>query len=92
MSRAVLQIPVSKTLRTKAEKAALDYGFSSLQEIMRVFMTKLAKKAIDVSFQEIVNLSSRAASRYEKMDKDFSIGKNIHLAKTVKNLKNQLSE
>ena len=92
MSRTVLQIPVSKTLRTQAENAALDYGFSSLQEIVRVFMAKLAKKSIEISFQENIHVSPRAQRRHEKMDEDFACGKNVYFAKTVKALKAQLSE
>jgi len=92
MSRTVLQIPVSKTLRSQAEAAASDYGFSSLQEIIRVFMAKLANKAIEVSFQEKVNLSPQAQRRYQKMDRDFTVGKNVFFAKSVKELKPQLSK
>ena len=92
MDKTVLQIPVSKSLRIKAESAALDYGFSSLQEIIRVFMTKLAKRAIEVSFQEVIKLSSEAESRYQKMDEDFSLGKDVYFVKTVKELKSQLSK
>lgn len=92
MDKVILQVPVAKTLRRKAEKTALDYGFSSLQEAIRVFMAKLAKKTIEVSFQEVVRLSSQAEARLGKMDKDFSIGRDIYIAKTVKELKDQLSE
>lgn len=91
MARTVLQVPVSKTLRAKAENAAYDFGFSSLQEVIRVFMTKLAQGAIEVSFQETVKLSDEARNRYEKMDKDFSTGKNVYFARSIKALKNQLS-
>ena len=91
MAKVVLQIPVSKDLRVKAEKTALDYGFSSLQEVMRVFMTKLAKKTIDFSFQEVVKLSSRVEKHLREIDEDFSIGKDVYSAGTVRDLKNQLS-
>lgn len=91
MDKTVLQIPVSKTLRVKAENAALNSGFSSLQEIIRVFMKKLATRSMEVSFQETINLSSRAKNRYQKMDKDFTLGKNISGARNLKNLKAQLS-
>lgn len=85
-----MQVPVSKALRIKAESAALDYGFSSLQEVVRVFMTKLAKRTIEVSFQEVIMLSSKAQDRYQKMDEDFSLGKNVFSAKSVEELKTQL--
>lgn len=91
MDKTVLQIPVSKNLRIKAENAALASGFSSLQEVIRVFMKKLATRSIEVSFQEVVKLSPRAERRYQKMDKDFVIGKNVYSAKTIEELKTQLS-
>lgn len=92
MDKTILQIPVSKNLRMEAETAAYDFGFSSLQEIIRVFMAKLAKRAIDISFQEAIVLSSKAEVRYQKMDKDFSAGENLYFAKSVEKLKVQLSK
>lgn len=92
MDKTVLQIPVSKDLRIRAEDTALEYGFSSLQEAIRVFMAKLAQKAIEISFQESFKLSPQADSRYQKMDKDFAVGKDIYFAESVKQLKKQLSE
>jgi len=92
MNRTVLQIPVTKSLRGQAEAMALNYGFSSLQEVIRVFMKKLATGAIDISFQEVVVLSSKATNRYQKMDEDFKLGKNIYSAKTVKEFESQLLE
>jgi len=92
MNRTVLQIPVSKALRTQAENAAYDFGFSSLQEVIRVFMTKLAKKSLVISFQEVRELSSKAKLRYEKMDQDFAAGKNIFFAQTVDELEKQLAK
>ena len=46
MQRAVLQVPINSQLRQQAEKAAMSQGFSSLQEIVRLFLTKLAEKGI----------------------------------------------
>ncbi len=92
MARTVLQIPVSKSLRIKAENAALDYGFSSLQEVIRVFMAKLAKRTIEISFQEAIRLSPKAEKRYQRIDEDFLREENVYFAKTVKDLKAQLSE
>ena len=87
-----MQIPVSKTLRGQAEAAALDYGFSSLEEVIRVFMKKLAKGVIDISFREVVMLSSKSADRYQKIDEDFRLGKSIYSAETIKELQSQLSK
>ncbi|PIY66068.1 hypothetical protein COY91_01180 [Candidatus Shapirobacteria bacterium CG_4_10_14_0_8_um_filter_39_15] len=92
MNRTVLQIPVSKNLRIKAEEAALAYGFSSLQEVLRVFMNRLANKSVEVSFQPIINLSTASAARLEKMDKDFEDNKNIFIAKDLDDLKRKLAK
>lgn len=90
MDKITLQIPVSRSLRLKAEKTALDQGFSSLQEIIRVFMVKLASQTIDVFFQETIPLSPQAEKRYMKMDRDFTLEKNIYSAKNVDELMKQL--
>jgi len=75
MSRAVLQIPIHATLRQAAEKQALEQGFSSLQEAVRVFLNKLAKGAIGVKFEEATLLSSKNAKRYDKMVTEIESGK-----------------
>jgi len=91
MEKTVLQIPMSKTLRTRAEKTALSLGFSSLQEIMRVFMSKLASRTIEVNFQEAIHLSPKAEKRYEKMLQEFEKGKNVYYAKDTSDLLDQLN-
>ena len=91
MDKVTLQIPVARSLRLKAEKTALEQGFSSLQEIIRVFMAKLASRAIDVSFQKTIPLSPQAEKRYIQMDKDFRTGKNVYYARDVDDLMKQLN-
>lgn len=91
MNRTVLQIPLSKELKLSAEKAALDAGFSSLQEVLRVFMNKFANKKIDLTFEEnIVYLSPKAEKRYAKIDEDIKKGKNVYAAKDVDDFLRQL--
>ncbi|MFH1601670.1 MAG: hypothetical protein ABIB61_01805 [Candidatus Shapirobacteria bacterium] len=92
MNKVVLQIPVSKTLRLEAEKVALAQGFSSLQEIVRVFMAKLASQSLDVSFTRVFPLSSRAEKKYGKIDRDFAKGKDVYLAKNPDQLLKMLKE
>lgn len=92
MNRTVLQIPLSKELKLGAEQAALDYGFSSLQEILRVFMKKLALGTVNLSFKEerVVHLSKKNEKRYLKMDEDFEKGKNTYYAKDFDDFIRQL--
>lgn len=75
MSRTVLQIPISTDLRNKAQKAALSEGFSSLQEAVRVILNKMAQKRISFSINEPIQLSAKAAKRYDKMIDDIESGK-----------------
>ena len=93
MDRVILQIPLSKTLKEQAESVSTDYGFSSLQEIIRVILAKLAKKELRVSFTEsgVVKLSPQGEKRYKQMDEDFRTGKNVYTSKNVKDLMKQLS-
>lgn len=90
MQRAVIQIPVSADLRRKAEIQALKQGFSSLQEVLRVFMSKLAAKRINISLEEAIILSPKAEKRYAKIDEDFKKGKNIYRAKNINHLMKRL--
>ncbi len=92
MNKTILQVPLSKALRHDAESAALAQGFSSLQEVVRVFLSRLAEKKIEVSIQESVALSAKAEKRYVRMREDFQNKKNVYTANTVKDLIKQLNE
>ena len=79
MDRVILQVPMSKSLKKSAEMVALDWGFSSLQETVRVILNKLAKRELSVSItevEEIVNLSPAAEKRYKKAIEDIKKGRN----------------
>lgn len=77
MSRTTLQIPLDTTLRNKAKKAAESAGFSSVQEVVRVFLNKFAARSIDISFyNKEVQLSKKAEARYISMVNDAKKGKN----------------
>ncbi len=94
MDRIILQVPMSKTLKEQAEKVARDEGFSSLQEIVRMILSKFAKKEIKVGIYEekaeYVQLSPAAKKRYSRMRQDFKLGHNVFPAKSVKELLQQL--
>lgn len=76
MSRTVLQIPIDLQLRQQAENAAEKAGFSSVQEVVRVFLNKFASHKITISFDEH-KLSPAAEKRYDRIVKDIQDGKNI---------------
>lgn len=94
MNRTILQVPINGVLRREAEKQALSQGFSSLQEAVRIFLKKLARGAIEITFndKESVQLSAQAIKRYNKISEDFRKGKNIYTAKNVDDLMFALHE
>ena len=75
MSRTVLQIPITAKLRSDAEKTARDEGFSSLPEVVRLFLAKYAKKQLKFNVTETIQLSPRAIKRYNKILDDIDSGK-----------------
>ena len=75
MNRTTLQIPMSIDLRKQAEKQALEQGFSSLQEAVRLFLKKLAKGAFDITVEKSVQLSPKAIRRYNKIIDDIEEGR-----------------
>ena len=91
MRKTILQVPVSKDLKEKAEQAATKQGFSSLQESIRVFLTELSQGNLKISFEPVVKLSSKAESRYLKQTLDFEKNKNIISAKSAEELMAKLN-
>lgn len=76
MDTTILQVPISKTLRTKASKAATSQGFSSLQEAVRIFLNQLSTHEVRVTFKpQSVQLSQKAIKRYNRMIDEVESGK-----------------
>lgn len=72
----VLQIPMSKSLRDGAGRAAKEMGFSSLQETIRVFLKQLEERFLTLSFEpKAEQLSPRAIKRYNKIIDEIDSGK-----------------
>jgi antitoxin component of RelBE/YafQ-DinJ toxin-antitoxin module len=91
MQKTILQVPISQDLKINAENAAHEQGFSSLQEIVRVFLAKLAAKKVEVTLDSIV-LSEENENRYLTITKDFEAGKNVKTAENIEELLTQLNE
>jgi antitoxin component of RelBE/YafQ-DinJ toxin-antitoxin module len=91
MQKTILQIPITQDLKINAENAAHEQGFSSLQEIVRVFLAKLAAKKVEVSLDSIM-LSEKNENRYLNITKDFETGENVKTAQNVDDLLTQLNE
>jgi hypothetical protein len=78
MGKTIIQVPVEKKLRDEVEKEALKQGFSSIQDVVRLFFRQFVDKQVAVSFVEpAVVLSKKNAARYDRMTKDFEAGRNI---------------
>lgn len=71
----ILQVPIDKNLRDQATSKAAKMGFSSLQEIVRLFVNKIAAGEIDVKFEKTIQLSPTAIKRYNKMIDEIESGK-----------------
>lgn len=75
MNSTTLQIPINKNIRDQAASTAEKMGFSSLQEVVRLFLNKMAAQEIDVIFEQTVQLSPKAAKRYDNMIDEIESGK-----------------
>lgn len=92
MQKTILQVPLNKQLKNDAEKIATQQGFSSLQEIVRVFLAQLASNKVEIALQESITLSPENEKRYGNMNKDFETGKNIYSVKNVDDLISKLND
>lgn len=94
MQKAVLQVPLPKSLKVSAEAVALEQGFSSLQEAVRLFLKRFANRMMTVTFEEpeVIRLSKKAKERYRKMDEDFKQGRNWHTANSLDEFFKQLDD
>lgn len=75
MNTTILQIPVNKQVRDQAASVAEKMGFSSLQEVVRLFLNKMAAEEIGVRFEGTIRLSPEAVKRYNKMIDEIDSGK-----------------
>jgi len=89
-----LQVPIDPGLKSRATRAAKNMGFSSLQETVRIFLTKLANGTMRVSLEPTnidEHVSSKALARYDKMERDIKSGKEpVYKAKNAQDLLDQL--
>lgn len=89
MNVTTLQVPISPILRDNATSVARDYGFSSLQDLVRLLLTKIANRQLAINVVEqfpAVKLSKKNETRYMKMEEDFKTGKNIYRANNIEDL------
>jgi antitoxin component of RelBE/YafQ-DinJ toxin-antitoxin module len=91
MKTVNLQVPMSEELRLSAQEAAIEQGFSSVQEAVRIFLNKLAERTISVVFvPRVEKLSPKAEKRYLKIAKEIEKGVGMYKAKNIDDLMKQL--
>lgn len=90
MERVVVQVPMSKDLKNKAEKTSADLGFSSLQETIRVLLTQLSNKDFSLKVvsevEEVTYLSPKAERKFKKAVEDIKAGRNVTKTESVEAL------
>ena len=62
MAKTMLQIPMDASLKMRATAAARAMGFSSLQELIRVMLMKLARRELVVEFRDIKTGKTKIAA------------------------------
>ena len=82
---------MSTDLKKSAEAVSSDLGFSSLQETIRVLLTKLSKKELRFQVteeppEEIKYLSKAAERKFKKAVEDIKAGRNITKTKNTDKL------
>lgn len=82
MQRVVVQIPMSKQLKEKAELVSADLGFSSLQEVIRVLLTKLSKNEFNLKVEEGEYPSKSLIRAMKQAEKNLKEGKHSPIFKT----------
>lgn len=78
---------MSQDLKKKAEEVSADLGFSSVQEAIRVLLTKLSKREFSLKVEEveeITYLSPAAERKFKKAVEDIKAGRNIYKPKNKK--------
>lgn len=75
---------MNKDLKDKAEAISSDLGFSSLQETIRVLLTKFSKREFSLKVEEVPHLSKAAEKRFRKAVEDITEGRDIYKPKDKK--------
>ena len=89
MQRVIVQVPMSRDLKEKAEVVSSDLGFSSVQETIRVLLTKLSKREFSLKVEEaeeVKYLSPAAERKFKKAVEDIKAGRNVTKTDNVEEL------
>ena len=89
MQRVIVQVPMTQELKEKVEIVSSDLGFSSIQEAIRVLLTKLSKREFSLKVEEveeITYLSPAAERKFKRAVEDIKAGRNITKTKNINEL------
>ena len=78
---------MTQELKEKVEIVSSDLGFSSIQEAIRVLLTKLSKREFSLKVEEveeITYLSPAAERKFKKAVLDIKAGRNIYKPRNKK--------
>jgi hypothetical protein len=78
MNTTIVQVPISKSFRNEMVEKANSLGFSSLQDLIRFTLTQIKNNLIVPKMVSVptIQLSPKAAARYDKMLAEMKAGKN----------------
>lgn len=93
-----LQVPIEKSIRDNSMRVAREYGYSSLQDAVRMFLTQLANKKIAITIgpasqDEVLTKAQEAVlmKKYKKTKDEIAHG-NGFVARDADELINHLNE
>lgn len=69
MDIITLQVPVNARIKNQAQDQAKAMGFSSLQEVVRLFLNQLAEKSINVRFIPQIPVETLSSAQEEQLSK-----------------------
>lgn len=84
MQRVVVQVPMAKELKNKAEIVSADLGFSSIQEAIRVLLTKLSKREFSLRVEEVEQPNKYFISAMKKAKQNREQGKGSPIFTNIK--------
>lgn len=93
MNTATIKLQLGEKELTKAQTIAREWGFSSVEEVMREFVRRFLSKTQTKTSRQVENvkLTKKAKLRYKRINQDLKSGKNIMLAKSVDDFLIQLN-
>ena len=85
----VLHVPLNKDLKSKAEYIAKEKGYSSLQEVLRVFIVQFTNEEVKPAFintDKIVQLTSSQEAYLTKREQETQKAVNSGESSTANNI------